>query len=220
MNIFKRLFKRKQANEVVTIKTSWDEITVQEMMDITSVIEDEDTEDNKIQSILSILTDKDFDYLNRLPVVTYTSLANRLAFLQKQPTPNKLKKSYTINGHKYIQCADVSKITTAQFIDYNNYMNNNEKDISKILSVMLIPDGCEYGQGYNIEDVQEDIKSMLYKDALAVSFFLQKQFVVFVKLMVDYLGEKMKKVNLTKEQRTAFNNLQRGLKDMASYLLY
>lgn len=220
MNIFKRIFGKKQnPNDIITIKTSWDEITVQEMMDISLVLEDEDTEYNKIQTLVSILTGRDFEYLGKLPMITYKMLMQCVGFLQTKPEPNKLKKSYTINGHKYKQCADVTKVTTAQFVDYNNYVNNGEKDITKILSVMLIPEGHEYSQGYDIADVQEDIKSMKYKDALAISFFLQKQFAAYVMLMVDYSEKVMEKSNPTEEQMKKFKAQQQDLKNMALYLL-
>lgn len=220
MNIFKRIFGKKQnPNDIITIKTSWDEITVQEMMDISLVLEDEDTEYNKIQTLVSILTGRDFEYLGKLPMVTYKMLMQCVGFLQTKPEPNKLKKSYTINGHKYIQCADVTKVTTAQFVDYNNYVNSGEKDITKILSVMLVPEGHEYSQGYDIASVQEDIKDMKYKDALAISFFLQKQFAAYVMLMVDYSEKLMEKSNPTEEQMTKFKAQQQDLKNMVLYLL-
>jgi hypothetical protein len=220
MNILKRIFKKKtNPNDIITIKNSWDEITVQELMDINTVIEDEDTESNKMQTLISILTGKDFEYLGGLPMVTYKMLMGCTAFLQNKPKPNKLKSKYIINGKTYIQCGDVTKITTAQFVDYNNYIMNNEPDISKILSVILVPEGHDYNQGYNIEEAIEDIKTMRYKDALAISFFLQKQFAAYVMLMVDYSEKLMKESNLTEEQMTKFKVQQQALKNMVLYLL-
>ena len=219
-NLFKRIFKKKETpNDIITIKTSWDEITVQEMMDITLVLEDEDTDYNKMQTLVSILTGRDFEYLGKLPMVTYKMLMSCVKFLQEKPEPNKLKKEYVINGHKYKQCADVTRVTTAQFVDYNNYVSNNEKDITKILSVMLVPEGKEYGQGYKVEDVQEDLKSMKYKDALAISFFLQKQFAAYVMLMVDYSEKLMKESNPTEEQMMKFQAQQQDLKNTVLFLL-
>jgi hypothetical protein len=220
MNILKRIFKKKtNPNDIITIKNSWDEITVQELMDINTVIEDEDTESNKMQTLISILTGKDFEYLGGLPMVTYKMLMGCTAFLQNKPKPNKLKSKYIINGKTYIQCGDVTKITTAQFVDYNNYIMNNEPDISKILSVILVPEGHDYNQGYNIEEAIEDIKTMRYKDALAISFFLQKQFAAYVMLMVDYSEKLMKESNPTEEQMMKFQAQQQALKNMVLYLL-
>lgn len=214
------IFKKKSNTDFVTIKSSWNDITVQDMMDITFVLEDEDTEENKINGLICILTGKDFDYIADLPLFTYKELVKRLQFLQTEPKPNKLKKKYVINGTTYVQCADVTKVTTAQFIDYNNYINNKEKDISKLLSVMLIPKGHEYNKGYEIEDVQNDIKSMSYLDAMGISFFLQKQFVAYVMLMLDYSEELLKKSNPTKEQMQMFNQLKQVLKNTGLSLLY
>lgn len=219
MNWLKKLFTKKPKGEFITIKTSWDEITVQEMMDLQTVIEDEDTEVNKMQTIISILTGKPFEWLGTLPIVTYKMLVNAIGFIHEQPKANKLQKQYTINGHKYIQCADVTRITTAQFIDYTNYVNNGEKDAVKILSVILIPEGHEYNQGYNIEDVQNDIKDMKWKDAMAVSFFLQKQFATYVMLMVDYSEKLMKESNPTEEQMKNFNQQKQVLNNMVLSLL-
>lgn len=220
MNIFKRIFKKNtNPNNIITIKTSWDEITVQEMMDINTVIEDEDTEANKMQTLISILTGKDFEYLGSLPMVTYKMLIGCTAFLQTKPEPNKIKSKYIINGKKYIQCGDVTKITTAQFIDYNNYIMNKESDISKILSVILVPEGHDYNQGYNIDEAIEDIKTMKYQDALGVSFFLQKQFAAYVMLTLDYSKRTLMESNPTKEQMEKFKTQETDLKNMVLYLL-
>lgn len=219
MNIFKRIFSKDTSN-IITIKSSWTDLTVQDMMDITMVLEDEDTEQNKILNIVSILTGKDVEYLISLPITTYKQLVNKIAFLQTAPKPNRLKNSYIINSHKYRQCADVTKITTAQFIDYNYFNQNNEKDLSKLLSVMLIPEGKDYNQGYYITDVQEDIKTMLYLDALAISFFLQRQFVAYVMLMADYSEKVMKENKMPKEQMKLFQDLRQVLKDTGLSLLY
>lgn len=61
--------------------------------------------------------------------------------------PKTPKKEYVINGIKFKPTLDVSKITTAQYIDFQELVKRGEHKL--LLNVFFIKDGEEYGDSDN-----------------------------------------------------------------------
>lgn len=161
----------------------YEDITVEQMLKIKELEKSDDIETTI--EILSILYDKD---ITELPINEVNKLIKSVDLTKKEKT---IEEHYTINDNKY----DVDlrmEISTAQYIDYTNYMKNN--DIIKLISVFLIPKGHKYNDGYNIFEVIEDIKKMKWIDAEAIGFFFLKRFIVFTKIFRNCLNKKMKKM--------------------------
>ena len=96
--------------------------------------------------------------------------------------------------------ADIPSITTAQYVDYQNYMKEEHIDLQKVISVFLIPEGHNYNDGYNMKEVIADIDDMRFVDAQALGFFIQKQSGLFIIVLKDYLSQKMKKMGIPKKK--------------------
>lgn len=136
----------------------------------------------------------------------------------------QLEDSYTVNGRCYRGFLNITNITVAQFIDYQNYVKEKPIKYEKILSVFLIPDGKEYNKGYSITQAQEDILEMPFIICQKVAFFLTKQLQTFTNLFLYYLrvdiaktktkDKKMKKVLLDTIDKT--NSLISELSPMSS----
>ena len=72
---------------------------------------------------------------------------------------------------------DLSKINVAQYVDFQNFVKLPLREgMEKILSIFLIPEGCKYNDGYDIIDVQKEIReniSFRVAEGL-LSFFIEK----------------------------------------------
>lgn len=113
----------------------------------------------------------------------------------------KLEDKYTINGTTYEGFVDITKITVAQFVDYQNYMKEKEMRFENILSVFIVPEGHTYNDGYDLAKAKEDILDMPFVVVQKVAFFLTKQLETFVQIFLYYSKEEVKKMKIPKEKK-------------------
>lgn len=153
----------------------WSDISIKKFDEINNILsninnvnEDEALEINI--NLLSILCDVSVEEIEDLPLTEFSKLVKQTEFLKEMPKVD-IKDNYVINGKKYVLCANVSKMTTAQYIDYQTLVKNADKNVKELLSVFLIPKGKKYGE-YDLEEVMNDIYNYFpIADARAVSFF-------------------------------------------------
>lgn len=154
---------------------NWNKISIKKFDEISNILssinnvnEDEALEINI--NLLSILCDVSVEEIEDLPLTEFSKLVKQTEFLKEMPKVD-IKDNYVINGKKYVLCANVSKMTTAQYIDYQTLVKNADKNVKELLSVFLIPKGKKYGE-YDLEEVMNDIYNYFpIADARAVSFF-------------------------------------------------
>lgn len=154
---------------------NWNEISIKTFDEISSLVvnrssvnDDEALEINI--NLLSILCDVDVEEIENLPLVEFSKLVSQTEFLKEMPQVD-IKEKYLINGHKYVLCANVAKMTTAQYIDYQTLVKNADKNVKELLAVFLIPEGKKYGD-YDLEEVIDEIYNYLpIAAARAISFF-------------------------------------------------
>ena len=90
---------------------------------------------------------------------------------------------------------DLSKINVAQYVDFQNFVKLPLKEgMEKILSIFLIPEGCKYNDGYDIIDVQKEIrKNLSFRVAEGLlSFFMEKYGTLLIHSLV-YCRRQVKK---------------------------
>lgn len=113
-----------------------------------------------------------------LPITEVRDKLQSIANLLSKPIPTSLiQNTYKINDIEYVLTKDLAKITTAQYMDYMEYLNGEIKNVNTyhvFLSIFLVPKGEEYNNGnYNITKVQNDILNMSIVDVLGIAdFFL------------------------------------------------
>lgn len=127
-------------------------------------------------AILSILTDKSEDDLLELPVPKFRELMDKAAFLRLPMRPAPLLKSYNLGRMTLRPCADIQKMTTAQYIDFQTFAKQPEDMTAELLSCFLLPEGHRYNVDYDIFEVQRAIREYLPVTAAhgLLAFFLTK----------------------------------------------
>lgn len=181
---------------------TWNDITYRQLLDIREAANIED-ENERVYAIMEAVYGE--DVLN-LPLKDFNEKCKELVFLQK-PVPNDLHvKDIKVNGREYYFDGLLGKITTAQYIDFQNYQKNNDE--YKTFSVFIIPKGHKYNDGYDMDQVFNDILDVPVPVLFSASFFFIRQFELFIKIFRRYSIKQMKKTGLPKE---AMENLEKAV---------
>lgn len=189
--IFSKLFKKKSKKEM-----SWSDITLEKFNQIQDILAcvDEYTEANLVEAIYGVDTSN----------MSITELKQYdLSFMQS-PIKNeniKLEEKYILNGRRYNSNINLTVIRTSQFNDFTNYAKEDNTPYEKLLSVFIIPEGHNYNDGYNIREVQDDIRKLPITVVMSMAFFMTKQLQMFAIIFQSYLAEETKKMNIPTEEK-------------------
>lgn len=170
------------------IINNYKDLSIGKYQEIVKLFRDESMDDMDRQvSIMAILADTTEDVLLNLPLVEFSQMSAQTRFLN-EPSPenhNRIADQYCFDGWTLIPSKDFSKVTTAQYIDFQNFCKGGEDKTVEILSVFLVPKGKTYNTGYDIVALQRSIREHLsVSDVLSLSaFFLRSYF----KLIEDSL---------------------------------
>lgn len=141
---------------------SYDKLPIGKYLELCAIDPELPDIDRQVEMV-SILSDTPVDDLLGMPVPDYSALAAKTAFLGTEPpTPReRVMREYRLGGLSLIPVTDVRKMTTAQFIDFQNYLKEGDGKDVELLSVFLVPKGHKYNEGYDILDVQGAIRDHL-----------------------------------------------------------
>ena len=201
---------------------NWNDITVGQFSLIRSAYNDPDmSEEDRCIGLVSFIYDVD---PLELEFTDFQRMVRELEFVATDVVPSEVKKEYILNGRKYTLQKAINHVSTAQYIDFNNYLKDGEIDekYADILSVFLIPEGMKYNDGYDIDEVRADInKYMCITDALGIFSYFFHYFVRFVQISLQYTKKRLKRMkSLTMEERQRIeeitNQMQRIGDSLAS----
>ena len=155
---------------------NYNRLTLGQYMEIQEISRNESLEDiDKQVQILSILTGVAEDELLHLPIQEYKELVVKSQFLNPDNINyHPIAKKYILGKFELIPCRDFRKIETCQYIDFQTYAPDLDKCLVEFLSVILVPKGHRYNEGYDILEVQKAIREeMSVSDGVSLAgFFL------------------------------------------------
>lgn len=145
----------------ITVPTSWREVTLEQFTKIAELDNDDASADaeERLQQIISILTNKDIDFIRELPYDYIEMIMYHLSFLDEQPATDSnkateassaVKSSITINGTTYTINTN-EKLKWGEYSDVNMVLKNSPYDYSSILGILARKDGEEYNLKYQNE---------------------------------------------------------------------
>lgn len=159
----------------MNIIDNYADLPVGKYLDIIAANEGDAEDIDKQVATIAILTDRTEDDILNLPLPDYTALARAADFLHHEDKgEHRLAKRYTLGGLALVPCTDASKMTTAQYIDFQTLTKDGDYDrhLAEILSCFLVPEGKSYGTGYDFAEVQDAIRRHLsVTDALSLLAF-------------------------------------------------
>lgn len=151
---------------------TWKDITIEKYEKIAALQEKNLSEIDLIAATIAVLDGLTVQEVETLPYAVLLMKARGLRFLQSNPMPSLICRSYNLGGNKYIPTLKPEELTTAQYIDFQVRAASEPSDLAGLLSVLLIPEGHKYNEGYSSSDVRDNIyKYLPIEDAMGLSAF-------------------------------------------------
>lgn len=174
----------------------WTNITLKDWYAIQELLEVQD--EWTMYNILDYLYDIDSTNMPISELRNYSlAFLNNTEQLDKYKVPDVYDDKYSCN-------LDLTKVSVAQFIDYNNYIKEDPVKFERILSVFIYPNGATYNDGsYNIEDVQNDILDFPFALVKKLAFFFGRQLTTFTTITLFFLQREMKEMKTPKTDKIA-----------------
>lgn len=190
----------------LSIPSSWKEITVAQFSELATV-STENPYENTVR-ILSILSDTPEEEIRKLSALALENagMSEKLSFLAKAPVPDIPCEKIRLGGKYYKVCLYPAKWTAGQYLDYTSVLQLPEiKKIPKLIACFTVPEGMEYGKGYEFDEVVDAINdNMPITQALGFTDFFALQLKSFAKALTDFSARKKKR--LTRRQANRMRN--------------
>lgn len=155
---------------------NYNELSVGKYLRVLELCEDKSLDNVERQvAILSVLSGKTEDEILNLPLPEYMEMSGKLKFLEKSPDlPESPAKSYKVGKWVLVPVSDIRNMTAAQYIDFQTFAAQDGSRTVEIISCMVVPEGMKYNDGYDIVELQNDIREMMpVTDAMSLyAFFL------------------------------------------------
>lgn len=156
---------------------SWEKVdlsTHKKLYDIS--INPYDTEEDKELKTAALLNGITYEEILEQSIDKTMEMMATTAFLYTKPKPQKAKREYVLNGRTYCLLKDSGEMTTAQYIDYQSIIVEKfEEHIIDLMTIILVPKGHIYNDGYDNEQAMNDISTLSVTEALGIAdFFITK----------------------------------------------
>jgi len=200
---------------MIKIIDNYRNLPVGKWLEIMELSKDENVDalEQQVKTI-AILTGLTDDEVLDLPIMEYKSLAAKTMFLEKEYDGKlQIAKSYGLNGMELIPVKDFSKITTAQYVDYQTFSKEGDMYLVQTLSTLLVPKGKKYNDGYDMDAVQQAIRDNLsVADVLSLYAFFLTKWVKSIKDSQTFLDKEIRKIS----NKTMRERLMKQMQEMHS----
>lgn len=183
---------------------SWPNISINEYIDLQNLLLDNEEglerEDQLMQELQILYGVNPLS----LDMPTFKKYVESLKFMA-QPIPKmKIKNEYLIDGKWYTLHKQLNEFKVGQYIDYQQIMNEKKgvEAYAEFIALFLIPNGCEYNEGYDIAKAVKDIGNyMSIADAMAIAAFFLKYCRLYTALSLLYSQRKATKTIKDRSKR-------------------
>ena len=154
---------------------NYNDLTLGTYLDIDAVLRSEADDVEKQVRIIALLADRTERDILELPLGEYAALAAKTDFLRHECPPVTAPARVIVGDRAYIPTQDFTKITTAQYVDFQTFSKEGTEKLAELLSVLLIPEGKTYNEGYEFLQVVADVNTLPLPVALSlVGFFFAR----------------------------------------------
>ena len=174
---------------------TWYDVTLyqfEKLQDLMKI----DNEEERLFAIAELLLGEE---VTNLPISEFVIATKQLSFLSDEIEHKIPPKNLELNGRKYTIDCLLGRVSTAQYIDFQNHLKGN--DIAVTLSVFIIPKGHKYNDGYDMLQVIDDIKSIPIPIINSISFFFSRQFKESMRILQSYSIQQIEKTDIPKEAK-------------------
>lgn len=191
----------------------WTKVSLKQYNDIKEIFLNPDfSEEDRLILLINILFGIDALKLKTSELNKYI---NDLKFLNTTPPKMKIRDKYQLGQNTYVLKKDLKDFKVCQWIDFQNFLKNGSDtdNYANLLSVFFLPENqTEYGEGYDIEQVRQDINNHLsIADANSIaSFFLTYHKASLIASLL-YTKRKILKTPMDREQKKKIKKEMRKL---------
>jgi len=149
-----RIVKLKIDDNLTEFKlpTSWDEVSLGQYSKLMLAIDKEDTTEIQLMiKSLEALVGIDERLLSKVPLKQLREAYNQLLELTSTMPNNELSRVVEIKGIEYGFIPDFDDFSLAEFVDLDNYLQNNWHNMDKIFAVLYRPIKSREDNKYTIE---------------------------------------------------------------------
>jgi hypothetical protein len=154
------------------LPTSWDEVSLGQYSKLMLAIEREDTTEIQLMiKSLEALVGINDRLLTKVPLKQLRAAYSQLLELISSSPNNELSRVVEIDGIEFGFIPDFDDFSLAEFVDLDNYLQDNWNNMSKIFAVLYRPVTSRKGNNYTIEPYSlNDIKDRreLFNDRLSI----------------------------------------------------
>lgn len=124
---------------------------------------------------------------------------NEIKFLEEPYKPKKIKSEYNIQNKIYKPVVSLKDIKAGQFIDFQTFIKDPEKNIANIAACFLLEKGKTYGDNDPLEEAEFFDKYLKITDYKDIFNFFTIAWRSYMKTIQAYLVKNLKKA-LKKEK--------------------
>ena len=154
----------------------WEKININQFTAIRKVLNGPKYAEDKMIELASILSEKSVQEVESMPLTEVAPIFAMVQQLNGKPKAGKPRKTYMVNNWNNELICTGEEFSVAQWADFVSYAKDMENNLVEILSVVLIPKGHKYNDGYDIKALQKELGYMNVSDALGVCFFFLNRF--------------------------------------------
>lgn len=197
-----------------TIKKSWKDVTIDEYFDLRERLGDDALTDyEKIIIKIAFITGKREEEIWNLNWDEFRTLQVEALWMDEFKLKENVNfKTIEINGEKYSIDTNLQNFTVAQYIDFQTFFpkrKTNERIIGNILACFIIPKGKKYADGYNIQELVENINSNLdIMTANEIMFFFLKQYLISIRATANYFNWILKRMKRKAKDKKLIEKLE------------
>jgi len=197
-----------------TIKKSWKDVTIDEYFDLCERLSDDALTDyEKIIIKIAFITGKREEEIWNLNWDEFRTLQVEALWMDEFKLKENVNfKTIEINGEKYSIDTNLQNFTVAQYIDFQTFFpkrKTNERIIGNILACFIIPKGKKYADGYNIQELVENINSNLdIMTANEIMFFFLKQYLISIRATANYFNWILKRMKRKAKDKKLIEKLE------------
>ena len=155
---------------------SFNKLTLGKYAEIQAISANESLEEvDRVVGILSVLSGATEEEILHLPIAEFTEMSARMKFLSAAGfKAGRIARKYKIGEWELFPVTDYRRLETAQYLDFQTFVADMENRMPELISVILVPKGHRYNDGYDIIEMQKAIRdNMSVTDgATIVGFFM------------------------------------------------
>ena len=186
----------------VIVPTEWKDITIAEYQRYLQIAKsNRRTRDNEI---ISLFCKIDKELIKKLKLKDKKVLVDKINKFVNSKNETSLEKRIKFNGKKYGFIPNLSKITTGEFVDIEEYGKDINKNLHRIMSVLYREIDKTSGKLYNVKSYDPDeieidkFKKLPMSTTLsAIDFFFR----LGTRLLEDLNNYSMEVVKMNQEKK-------------------